>query len=173
AHIHELVGRDDPRLAYIPAAVRARWDPSRDFRLAGRRPESFAMLQQVLAKDRQLVRLMRAAGVRFLAGTDLGNPYIFPGFSLHDELGRLVGSGLTPLDALQAATLGPAEFLRADSLGAVEPGKVADLVLLDADPLADIANVSRIAAVCVGGSLLGRATLDRMLDDVKAEAASR
>jgi imidazolonepropionase-like amidohydrolase len=112
--------------------------------------------------------------VRFLAGTDLGNPYLYPGFSLHDELGLLAGSGLTPLEALQAATLGPAEFFRAsDSLGTVEPGKVADLVLLDASPLDDIANVDRISAVCTHGALLGRATLDKLLADVEARAGAR
>jgi imidazolonepropionase-like amidohydrolase len=117
---------------------------------------------------------MRRAGVRFLAGTDLGNPYLYPGFSLHDELGLLAGSGLTPLEALQSATLGPAEFFRAtDSLGTIEPGKVADLVLLDASPLDDIANVGHIAAVCAHGALLGRATLDKLLRDVQAQAAVR
>jgi len=112
--------------------------------------------------------------VRILAGTDLGNPYIFPGFSLHDELGLLVGAGLTPLAALQSATLGPAEYLgAADSLGTVEPGKVADLVLLDANPLADISNVAKISAVCARGTLLGRASIDKLLADVAAEAGSR
>jgi imidazolonepropionase-like amidohydrolase len=128
----------------------------------------------VFERDRELVGRMRRAGVRFLAGTDLGNPYLYPGFSLHDELGLLAGSGLTPLEALQSATLGPAEFFRAtDSLGTVEPGKVADLVLLDASPLDDIANVGKISAVCAHGALLGRATLDKLLADVQAQAGAR
>jgi imidazolonepropionase-like amidohydrolase len=157
---------------FVPAHVRLAWE--RDRRLVGRRPPYFLQLAQVLDRDRELVGRMRHAGVRFLAGTDLGNPYIFPGFSLHDELGLLVGSGLTPLEALQAATVGPAEFLRAtDSLGTVEPGQVADLVLLDASPLDDIANVGRIAAVCAHGELLGRATLDKLLADVSAQAGAR
>jgi imidazolonepropionase-like amidohydrolase len=104
--------------------------------------------------------------VPILAGTDELNPYCLPGFSLHDELARLVDAGLTPLAALQAATLNPARFLHAtDSLGTVETGKVADLVLLDGDPLADIRNVSRIAAVVVNGRLLDSAARERLLND--------
>jgi len=174
ATIHELAASDDPRLRYIPDLLSARWDPSRDFRMAGRGPAGFADLRRVYDKDRELVGVLARAHVRILAGTDLGNPYIFPGFSLHDELQLLVGAGLTPLEALRAATLGPAEYLGAtDSLGTVEPGKVADLVLLDANPLADITNVARISAVCARGALLGRASLDKLLADVAAEARSR
>lgn len=172
AHVPEYAAADDPRLDYIPGRVRAAW--GNDRRIAGRRGAFFAQLEQVFEKDRDLVGRMHRAGVRFLAGTDLGNPYIYPGFSLHDELGLLAGSGLTPLEALQSATLGPAEFLRAtDSLGTIEPGKVADLVLLDASPLDDIANVGHIAAVCAHGALLGRATLDKLLNDVQAQAGAR
>ena len=79
---------------------------------------------------------MRQAGVPFMTGTDLGNDYIYPGFSLHDELALLVEAGFTPLQALQSATRSPAEFLGLlDSLGTVETGKIADLVLLNANPL--------------------------------------
>jgi adenine deaminase len=171
AWIHELSAQDDPRLRYIPARLSARWDPSQDFRLRGRRPEYFALQQRVYAKHVEQVHAMRRAGVRFLAGTDLGNPYIFPGFSLHDELGLLVQAGLTPLEALQAATIGPAEYLgESDSLGTVEPGKVADFVLLDANPLEDIANIQKLSAVCVKGTLLDRTTLKRMHSEVEAAA---
>ncbi|MFI5184684.1 MAG: amidohydrolase family protein [Vicinamibacteria bacterium] len=174
AWIREIAQRDDTRLRFIPARISDRWDPGRDFRLQGRRPEYFALQQRLFKKDLALVGDMRRAGVRFLAGTDLGNPYIFPGFSLHDELGLLVQAGLTPLEALQAATLRPAEFLgESDSLGTVEPGKAADFVLLDANPLEDIANTQRIDAVCVKGTLLGRATLARMLSEVEATARAR
>ena len=172
ANAREYAAADDPRLDYIPGRVRAAWEQDR--RIAGRRAPFFDMLRKVFEKDRELVGLMRRSGVRFLAGTDLGNPHIYPGFSLHDELGLLVSSGLTPLEALQSATLGPAEFLRAtDSLGTVEPGKVADLVLLDASPLDDIANIGRISAVCAHGALLGRATLDKLLADVQAQVGAR
>lgn len=79
----------------------------------------------------EIVGAMHRAGVKFLAGTDTPNPYVFPGFSLHDELALLVKAGFTPMEALQAATRNPAEYLgRLDSLGTIEESKIADLVLL-------------------------------------------
>ncbi len=111
---------------------------------------------------------MNRAGVRFLAGTDTGNPYCFPGFSLHDELALLVEAGLTPLEALQAATVNAAEFLGVkETLGTIEKGKSADLVLLDANPLEDIRNTQKINAVILNGRLFDRQALDQMLDRAK------
>jgi imidazolonepropionase-like amidohydrolase len=111
---------------------------------------------------------MFRAGVPLLAGTDAMNPYCMPGFSLHDELALLVESGLTPLAALQAATLRPAEFLgRTAELGAIAPGKRADLALLTADPLADIRNTTQIQGVWLRGKYFDRAALDQLLADAK------
>jgi len=108
-----------------------------------------------------------------LAGSDCPNPYVYPGFSLHDELGLLVHGGLTPAEALRTATINPARFLGVtDSLGTVATGKVADLVLLDANPLQDIANTKRIRAVIRGGRLLDRRALDRLLAHAKVLAAA-
>jgi imidazolonepropionase-like amidohydrolase len=108
------------------------------------------------------------AGVPILAGTDAMNPYCMPGFSLHDELALLVESGLTPLAALQSATVGPAEFLgRAEELGLIAPGKRADVVLLSADPLADIHNTTQIQAVWLQGRHFDRAALDQLLEAAK------
>ena len=113
-----------------------------------------------------LVRLMRAARVPMLAGTDVGNPFVVPGWSLHHELALLVDAGLTPLEALQTATLNPARFLEAtDSLGTVAPGKLADLVLLDANPLADIRNSRTIRGVMINGRWHDRAALDALAAD--------
>jgi imidazolonepropionase-like amidohydrolase len=119
------------------------------------------------------VREMHAAGVPLAAGTDIGAPLLVPGFSLHDELELLVRvAGMTPAEALRAATLTPARVLgRADSLGTVEPGRLADLVLLDADPLADIRNTRRIHAVVADGRLLDRAALDALLAEAEHAAA--
>ena len=111
---------------------------------------------------------MHRAGVGLLAGSDALNPYCFPGFSLHDELEWLVKAGLSPMAALQTATRNPAKFFdQMNDFGAVEPGKVADLVLLDADPLQDIKNTRRIASMVVGGRLLDRGTLQKMLADAE------
>jgi imidazolonepropionase-like amidohydrolase len=112
----------------------------------------------------KIVGLMYKAGVPLLAGTDAMNPQCYPGFGLHDELGLLVDAGLSPLAALQAATRNAAQFMgQLDRRGTIEPGKVADLVLLDKDPLADIHNTRSIQAVVLGGKLFSRADLDAML----------
>jgi imidazolonepropionase-like amidohydrolase len=108
------------------------------------------------------------AGVLLLAATDVGVPLQIPGISLHVELERLVEAGLSPLEALRTATLNPARVLdMADSLGSIEPGKLADLVLLDADPLQDIRNTQKIHAVIADGRLYRRAGLDQLLAGTK------
>ena len=99
-----------------------------------------------------------------LAATDVGVPLQVPGISLHVELERLVEAGLSPLEALRTATLNPARVLgMADSVGTIEPGKLADLVLLDANPLEDIRNTQKIRAVVADGRLYRRADLDQLL----------
>jgi imidazolonepropionase-like amidohydrolase len=116
---------------------------------------------------------MFRAGVPFMAGTDTAaGVHIFPGFSLHDELGLFVRAGLTPMQALQTATLNPARFMgRQADMGTVEKGKLADLVLLDANPLENIANTKRIRAVVLAGRYFDRPALDHMLNDIATAAA--
>lgn len=115
----------------------------------------------------ELTRELKDAGVRLLAGTDTPQPFVYPGFSLHDELGLLVKTGLTPLEALQTATINPPEFFGMQgALGTVEKGMTADLVLLDANPLTDIANTRRISAVIANGRLFDRAALNKLLQHV-------
>ena len=158
----------DPRLAYMSGEVRHRWQPENDFRFRRWTPAEFELHRNLFTADKQLVGLMFRAGVPLLAGTDAMNPFCFPGFSLHDELALLVESGLTPLAALQSATLHAAEFLgRTAELGLIAPGKRADLVLLSADPLADIHNTMQIQAVWLHGKSLDRSSLDRLLEDAK------
>jgi hypothetical protein len=132
----------------------------------------FAMERELFAFDQKLVSAMFHAGVPMLAGTDAGEPYCFPGFSLHDELALLVESGVSPLGALQAATRNAALFMDAsDKYGSVTPGKIADLVLLGGDPLKDIGNTKDIVEVFLAGTEFDHAALDQMLR--KAEATAR
>lgn len=106
-------------------------------------------------------------GLPILSGSDLSAA--MHGFTTHAELALLVDRGLTPLAALQAATLNPAKMSQAtDSLGTVAAGKLADLVLLDANPLADITNTTQIRAVVANGRHFDRAALDSLLAEVRA-----
>src|SRR5258705_468028 len=108
----------------------------------------------IFAGFKDLMPLLQAHHIDLLAGTDLGSRGIIPGVSLHDELALLVDAGLTPAEALRTATLNPARFLGGtDSLGTIEPGKIADLVLLAADPLADMHNTRSIVAVIRAGKV--------------------
>jgi hypothetical protein len=161
----------DPRLKYLPPGLRAQWNPKNDFRLKNYTKQDFAQSKVVFKKQLELVGAMRRAGVGMLAGTDVLNPFCFPGFSLHDELELLVKAGLTSMEALQAATLNPAKYLdQPKDFGTIEQGKMADLVLLDADPLTDIRNTRKIAAVVVAGKLLDKEELQKKLADVEAAA---
>ena len=120
----------------------------------------------------RIVKAMHDQGVKILAGTDCGAPCSVHGFSLHQELQALVDAGLSNADALRAATLNPAQFLNKEKdFGTVEKGKIADLVLLDANPLENINNTKKIYAVIVNGKLLERKDIDELLDKVKELAA--
>ncbi len=171
AHLDDSKMAADPRLAYIDRRFRERWqDRIRPMTQRWRAPE-YGMARGIFSVDEQVTRQMFHAGVPLMAGTDAMNPYCFPGFSLHDELALLVESGLTPLAALQAATVNPAKFLgRSNELGTVEPGKIASLVLLRADPLADIRNTTQIEAVWVRGRPFDHAAVEQMLEKAKQDA---
>ena len=122
------------------------------------------------------MRLAHRAGVKMMTGTDVGGIFgLYPGFSVHDELELLVKEvGLTPVEALRSATQNPPSFFASQSeFGAIEAGKIADLVLLDANPLANIRNTRRIRAVVIGGKVLERAALDAMLAGVASAVTKR
>jgi amidohydrolase family protein len=166
AYLDDSTLAQDPRLKYIPAQWKQGWDPKTDFRFRMLTPQDWANRKVFYAKQLEVVTLLHREGVLFLAGTDLANPYIYPGFSLHDELASLVAAGFTPAEALRTATLNPARYLNAtDSLGGIAPGKRADLVLLDANPLDDIRNTTKIAAVVAAGRLYDSAALKKILAD--------
>jgi imidazolonepropionase-like amidohydrolase len=107
---------------------------------------------RLFEKRLALVKAVTAAGAAILAGTDAPLRASPPGFGLHDELALLVRAGLTPLEALRAATSSPVSYFAAtDSLGSIAAGRVADLVLLDANPLTDIGNTRRVSTVVANG----------------------
>jgi len=134
--------------------------------------DPLTLRQEYFASNLKMVGAMHHAGVPFMAGTDAApGVYIMPGFSLHDELANFVEAGFTPMESLQTATSYPAKFLGMESsLGSIEPGKIADLVLLTANPLSDIKNTQKINAVIVNGRLFDRAALDHLLTQVEVAA---
>lgn len=164
----------DGRMSYIPRWFSGAWNPKNDFRFRMLTPADWALRKEVFAEQQRIVTLLHRAGVPFMAGTDLSNPYVYPGFSLHEELRNLVAAGFAPLEALQSATRNPARYLQAlDSLGAVAPGMIADLVVLDANPLVDIANTERVHAVVLDGKLLGHDAREKVLDAARTIAMPR
>jgi hypothetical protein len=160
----------DPNFLYMPESWRKTAHPRDKEYMKDLSPAQFDALvlriRALLDRYKILVRDMHRAGVEFLAGTDtsLTNP-IIPGVGLHRELALLVESGFTPLEALATATRNPARYLGALNIaGTIETGKAADLVLLDADPLADIHNTRKIRAVIMRGRYFSRTELDAMLE---------
>ena len=164
----ELVG--NPHLRYIDQSIRKSWpDPSKGE--AAYSADQQFLLRKEYERLFTLVHDMDQAGVPLLAGTDSGDAYTVPGFDLHDELELLVKAGLTPLRALRTATVEPARLIRQEeTLGVVRAQRFADLVLLDANPLTDIRNTRKIAAVVVNGQYLSKSDLAGMLQNAAARA---
>ncbi|MBL8291173.1 MAG: amidohydrolase family protein [Bryobacterales bacterium] len=156
-------------LRYVPQPVRNEWMEARKKTL--QRPAAyFERIKQDFRHEAALAGLLHRSHVPLLAGSDAGTNFVVPGFSLHEELALLAEAGMGAAAVLRTATLHAAEFLnQGGEFGTVEPGKIADLVLLEANPLVDIRNTSRIRAVIQGGTLLDRDALDRIL----REAADR
>jgi imidazolonepropionase-like amidohydrolase len=166
----------DTRAKYAPTYWKeVTWKRFTDEIMHDFNTDDLATRKAFVAKELEVVNAMHHAGIPFLAGTDTPpGVYIFPGFSLHEELQRFVAAGFTPMEALQTATLNPAKFLGLDKeLGTIEKGKLADLVLLDANPLDDISNTQKISAVIVNGRFLSRVDLDKMLAGAEAAAKAK
>ena len=161
----------DPRLAYIDKRFKDHWNERTQFQRQHWGNAEFELARYLFTRDQQLAGAFFHMGVPMMAGTDAMNPYCFPGFSLHDELALLVEAGVTPLGALQMATMNPAKFLgRTADVGTVEAGKAADLVLLGADPLKDIHNTTQIQAVWLKGKYYDKAAITQIAERVKAAA---
>jgi hypothetical protein len=166
--------KHQPLEKYVPAYWRdVTWRRFTDEMMPDLLRDPLTLRQQYFASNLQMVGALHRAGVPFMAGTDSApGVYIMPGFSLHDELANFVEAGFTPMESLQTATSNPAMFLGRESTdGSVESGKIADLVLLSANPLDDIHNTQKITAVIASGQVFDRAALDQIL--IKVEFAAK
>ena len=159
----DSTGETDSRMRYVPAPMLASWKSQFAAKLIETGNDDWAAFNRSFLRD---IRPMADAGVLLLAGTDVGGPFVFPAFSLADELEALVADAhLTPLQSLRTATLNVGAWLgKADSIGVIARGARADLVFLAANPLGDIRNVRAIRAVMRRGQLLERAMLDGLLE---------
>jgi len=158
--LHESYSRlDDPAiltsedLRTVPDSEVKRWNVPDLKNRAGWTDKEFVAFRASRPNQDLFLRAFRSAGGRIVAGTDAANQMLVPGWSLHTELELLVNAGLTPEDAIETATRNTAQLLGADSLGLVAPGKLADLVILRANPLTDIRNTRSVERVMVRGQL--------------------
>ena len=172
--LDQLDWKHQPLDKYVPRPwVSATWHHFADtLILPDLARDPLPLRQEYFRRNLQIVQSMHSAGVQFLAGTDTpAGVYVLPGFSLHDELANFVEAGFTPMEALQTVSSNPATFLGTeDRFGSIAPGKVADLVLLNASPLEDIRNTRKINAVLANGRLFERPELDAILAQVEVAA---
>ncbi|MGH7221486.1 MAG: amidohydrolase family protein, partial [Nitrospiraceae bacterium] len=151
-----------PDVVAMPKRLQQTWYDSS--RTGAPTPESLPLRQKIFRKQQELTGRLFRSGVSLLVGTDAPVAFCPPGFAVHQELALLVESGVTPAAALQMATLNNARTLRQDqSLGSIEAGKLADLVILDANPLAEITNSRKIQCVFRGGKVCDRQVLLKLV----------
>ncbi|MBK5096139.1 MAG: amidohydrolase family protein [Gemmatimonadetes bacterium] len=174
AIVEDTEGALDSRNRYVSRAIRQRWIETVAVNSADTERPPPEVIQQMMTGSNQFLAEARSAGVKMMAGTDAPTTGTFFGFSLHDELALLVETyGMTPMEALRSATAIPATFMGMDTeVGTIEPGKRADLLLLDADPLADIRNTRRIDTVIADGRVYDSATRERLLSEIEAVVAA-
>jgi len=161
--------KDDANHQYAGSTLKQAWRAGREL---PDRPDIRSRLAAGWKQFIHMARIMREEGVPFLVGTDAGTKFVVPGFDVHEEL-RILSEevGLTPLEALQAATINPARCLGKDrDLGTIEPGKIADMVLLEANPLTAITNTRLISAVILRGTLMNDRERQELLRRIKTDA---
>jgi len=170
AHMDKLA-EEDANADYLPESFTKHW--TRSQLQSALQPDKIEWYRRQLSAQIKTVHAMYGAGVRILAGTDAVDTHNVVGFSLPKELELLVEAGLTPLQALQSATMEPARYFGRRDLGSIAVGKVADLLLLSANPLDDIRHLKSIEAVVVAGRLLKREELDSMLSELRQPSATK
>ena len=174
AIVEDAEGSIDVRNRYVSRKIRRGWIETVELNAADEERPPPEVIRQMMASSNQFLDEARLAGVKMMAGTDVPTTGTYFGFSLHDELTLLVETfGMTPMEALRSATAVPATFMGLDAeVGTIVVGKRADLVLLDADPLADIRNTRRIDTVISHGRVFDRETRERLLEEIEASIAS-
>lgn len=151
-----------PDVAAMPKRLQQTWNESR--RTSPHTPQSLPLRQRIFRKQQELTGRLFRSGVSLLVGTDAPVAFCPPGFAIHQELALLVEAGVPPAAALQMATLNNARTLQQDhSLGSIEAGKLADLVILDGNPLAEIGNSRKIHSIIRGGKVCDRQALLKLV----------
>ncbi len=169
AYYEEEIKKDSVYYNFLPDYMVNYWKPEINDHLRRRHPKITALKKRIVKKYMQVIKEMNQADVKLLAGTDMGaNPLCFPGLSLHTELELFVKSGLSSAEALRTATINPTIFLNiADNYGTVEKGKVADLVILNENPLENIVNTRKINAVFRNGEYWNTKRIGLKLKHIK------
>ncbi|WP_053970222.1 amidohydrolase family protein [Mangrovimonas sp. ST2L15] len=174
-HYHQWYRKDksissNESLKYIPKQMLESWNPQNEFPTQLFDEETWDSGKEKVTTAKKITERLNREDVKLLAGTDCGNFYIVPGFSLHDELELMVNSGMSTGQALKTATINPVTFFKmTDSLGTVAEKKIADLVLLNGNPLENIKETKNIYGVIKGGKYLDREKLDKLLKESETE----
>jgi imidazolonepropionase-like amidohydrolase len=166
SRLRDPKAREDPALDYVPSALMGFWE-SETYEFASEGAGRALPAMQAMVAE------MHRAGVTLMCGTDLANPHVVAGHSLHEEMALWQEAGVPAADVLRSATIVPARFCGVgDRLGTVAEGRAASLVLLRGNPLEDVRNARQIEGVFLRGRYFNRAALDALLADVKAVAAA-
>jgi len=169
SYLNDSAFTKDNRIAYLPNSVIEIWNQKMNPYTKGQIDTFANSRRERYLFELSLIGKMNEKGVKFIAGTDFPNPYVFPGFSLHDELSLMVKGGMPTQDVLRSATLNAAVFMnKEDDFGSVEVGKLASLVLLNKNPLENIENTKSIEIVIIRGKVFNRNALDSMLAQAKS-----
>ena len=157
SYMDEMGKEKDDRLSYLPNDISFSWKPENDFRVKNRVPQQWKDVKTLYQNGVSQLTLLIKNNIPLVAGTDFPNPYCFPGSGIHDEFELMTGAGLSPLQALQSATLNAAKFLgKTDSLGTVAANKYADILLLSENPLINISNTRKIEGLFVNGKFYNK-----------------